>query len=74
MTTLIKENGKLIRLTAWVPQKKLKTLLREKGKRYSQSALLRMLIDDELERVRSFKAHQEIYGIARTGDFDDRLL
>ncbi len=64
----------LLRVTAWIPKKKLKALMKEKGKKYSQSEILRMLIDNELERIRSWKAHDQLYGIAKPEDFDDRLL
>lgn len=65
---------KLIRITAWVPQNKLKTLVKDQGGKYSQSEILRWLIDNELERIRSLKAHEELYGAAKPADFDDRLL
>ena len=65
---------KLVRITAWIPKKKLGLLMKEKGKRYSQSDILRMLIDNELERVRSWQAMEALYGIAKPEDFDDRLL
>lgn len=65
---------KLVRVTAWVPQKKLRTLMKEKGARYNQSEILRLLVDNELERIRSMKAHERVYGTAQAGDLDDRLL
>lgn len=68
------EKEKLIRVTAWIPQKKLKALMKEEGEKYSQSEILRMLVDNELERIRSWKAMDELYGIAKAEDFDDRLL
>ena len=68
------QKEKLLRVTAWIPRKKLKTLMKEKGKGYTQSEILRMLIDNELERVRSWKAMDELYGIAKPESFDDRLL
>ena len=64
----------LVRVTAWIPKKKLKALMKEKGKQYSQSETLRMLIDNELERIRSWKAMDKLYGIAKAEDFDDRFL
>jgi len=64
-----KSNEKMIRITAWIPQKKLQSLVNEKGKSLSQSEILRSLVDEEIERVRSFKAHQKIYGIASSKDF-----
>lgn len=73
-TPLKKGKEKLIRVTAWVPQKKLKALMREKGTKYSQSEILRMLVDNELERIRSWNAMDGLYGIAKAEDFDDRLL
>ena len=73
MSTVVQKE-KLIRVTAWIPRKKLKALMTEKGKKYSQSEVLRMLIDSELERTQSFKAHEDLYGIAGAEDFDDRLL
>jgi len=69
-----REKDKLVRVTAWVPRKKLKILMKEDGKKYSQSEVLRLLIDNELERIRSWKAFDELYGIAKAEDFDDRLL
>lgn len=69
-----KGKQKLIRVTAWVPQKKLKALMKESGARASQSEVLRMLVDNELERLRSWQAHEPLYGIAGARDFDDRLL
>ncbi len=68
------QKEKLLRVTAWIPQKKLKALMKEKGKGYSQSEILRMLIDNELERIRSWEAMDKLYGIAKPEDFDDRLL
>lgn len=67
-----KEN--LVRVTAWIPHKKLKALMKEMGRKYSQSQVLRMLVDNELERHCAWRAHEEIHGIARAKDFDDRLL
>ena len=69
-----KPKEKLIRITAWVPQKTLKALMKEKGKKYSQSDILRMMMDNELERVRSWEAMDKLYGIAKDEDFDDRFL
>lgn len=69
-----KGKEKLIRVTAWVPRRKLKALMKEKGAKYSQSQILRMLVDNELERIRSWNAMDELYGIAKAEDFDDRLL
>lgn len=69
-----KGKEKLIRVTAWVPRRKLKALMKEKGTKYSQSEMLRMLVDNELERTRSQKAHEGLYGVAKTEDLDDRLL
>ena len=66
--------GKMVRVTAWIPQKKLKALMGKSQGRLSQSEILRMLVDNELERIQSWKAHQDLYGIASPKDFDDRLL
>jgi len=73
-TSESEERQQLLRVTAWVPRKKLQTLMKEMGSRLTRSEVLRMLIDNELERVRSWKAHQPLYGIARSRDLDDRLL
>ncbi|QQR81928.1 MAG: hypothetical protein IPJ69_07550 [Deltaproteobacteria bacterium] len=59
----------LVRMTAWIAPKKLKILIKEYGSRHSQSEILRALIDQELERITSFKAHQDMYGIASKDDF-----
>ncbi len=64
----------LTRVTAWIPKKKIKILIKKYGNKHSQSEILRSLIDRELERLSSLKAHQEIYGIASKDDFNARLF
>lgn len=65
----------LVRVTAWVPRAKLKRLMKESGRKdLTQSETLRMLIENELERVQSLKAHDAMYGIANPGDFDESLI
>ena len=73
-STAEKRKEKLIRVTAWIPSKKLKALMKEEGEKYSQSEILRMLVDNELERIRSWKTMDGLYGIAKEEDFNDRLL
>ncbi|GEM_PF-2302288 len=69
-----KTKEKLVRVTAWIPQKKLRSLMALKKDKHSQSEILRFLIDEELERMRSWKAHKKLYGVASASDFNDRLL
>ena len=62
------KSEKLIRITAWIPRRKLSRLMKEQEGN-NQSEALRMLIDNELERLQAARAHEELYGIAKTGDF-----
>lgn len=64
-----KTTEKMVRITAWIPQRKLKSLASEHRKGLSQSEILRDLVDEEVERIQSFKAHQKLYGIASSKDF-----
>lgn len=63
----------MIKVSAWIPKNKLANLT-QTMKNSSQSECLRLLIDQELERLESHKTHQKLYGIATDKDFDDRLL
>ena len=74
MKTTSTHEDKLIRVTAWIPQKSLKTLMKKKKSSVSQSELLRTLVDNEAERLRSREAHLALYGIAKPGDIDESLL
>ncbi|MBI2340170.1 MAG: hypothetical protein HYU99_07400 [Deltaproteobacteria bacterium] len=65
---------KLIRVTAWVPRKNLALLLKKQKKKTNQSRVIRTLIDDEVERLRSWQAHAPLYGIAGEKDIDESLL
>lgn len=65
---------KLVKITAWVPKTQMRRLMRHSKAKTNQSAILRGLIEDELERVSSLKAHSALYNIASKRDFDDRLL
>jgi len=61
---------KMIRITAWVPQKSLALLLRKQKSKKNQSEFLRSLIEDEAERLRSLEAHDVLYGVAGVKDID----
>ena len=67
-------NEKLVRVTAWVSQKNFGLLMKKRAKKGNQSSVLRSLIEDEVERMKSLKAHHALYGIASSRDLDDRLL
>lgn len=64
----------LVRVTAWVDKNKIGRLIKKTGKKYSQSEILRVLVDQEIERIASQEAHERLYGVARERDFDDRFL
>lgn len=64
----------LIRVTAWIPKDNLKYIMKKQGSKRSQSQVLRGLVDDEVERLQSQKAHLNILGIAKDGDFDGRFF
>lgn len=66
--------NQLVRVTAWIPQKSLKALMKKNKNSMSQSELLRNLVDDEAERLRSMEAHLSLYGMAKPGDIDESLL
>lgn len=67
-SAILEKDDKLIRITAWIPRRKLNRLMKEQ-RGHNQSEVLRMLIDNELERLHSARAHEELYGIAMAGDF-----
>lgn len=65
----------LIRVTAWVSKKNLSLLLKKRGaKKTTQSEVLRTLIENEVERLRSRQAHSALYGIAGENDINESLL
>lgn len=68
------EGEKLIRVTAWVPKKSLAVLLKKQKTKKNRSEFLRSLIEDEAERLRSWQAHDALYGIAGKRDIDESLL
>lgn len=63
-------NEKLIRVTAWVPEKSLDLLLKKQKTKKNRSEFLRSLIEDEAERLLSLKAHDALYGIAGPKDIE----
>ncbi len=65
---------KLVKVTAWVPEKQLKHLMKASGSIKNQSGFMRLLIENELERIDALNAHKPLYAIASKGDFDDSLL
>lgn len=72
--TTARTKRKLVKITAWVPEHQMKQLLKVRGGAKNQSGVLRQLIEGELERRASLKAHQSLYNIATAHDFDDRVL
>lgn len=64
----------LVRVTAWVPDEDLEFLTTCDGVKRSRSEVLRDLVDGEVERLRSAKAHRSLRAIAGKKDVDDRLL
>lgn len=64
----------LVKVTAWVPERQMRRLMKTAGGIKNQSGLLRTLIENEVERIESQKAHASLYGIAAKGDFDDSVL
>lgn len=65
---------KLARITAWIPEDDLDFLVSASKKKRSRSEVLRDLVDGEVERQKSAKAHRSLYAIAGEKDFDVRLL
>lgn len=74
MKTTTSKEEQLVRLTTWVSKKNLKFLMKKKGEKYTQSEILRRLLDDEAERIKSWEVHKKLYGILKPEDFDDRFL
>ncbi|MBI2964443.1 MAG: hypothetical protein HYY35_11870 [Deltaproteobacteria bacterium] len=56
-----------------IPEAKLRRVMRQRRMK-SRSELIKTLIDEEDERIRSHQAHQRIFGSGRRVEFDDRLL
>lgn len=56
-----------------IPEAKLRRLMRKRRMK-SRSALIKALVDEENERIRSHEVHQRIFGSERRIEFDDRLL
>ncbi len=65
----IEKKEKRVKITVSIPQRKLSLLIIERGNAESKGEELRNLIDEEIERMSSLKAHQKIYALASTKDF-----
>ncbi len=63
-----KEN--LIPITVRVPKRDIKNLLKAHPEILTQSELMRILLEQELERVKSWQAHHEISGTLGAHDIE----
>ena len=56
-----------------IPEAKLRRVMCKRRMK-SRSALIKALVEEEDERIRSHQVHQRIFGSGRRVKFDDRLL
>lgn len=56
-----------------IPETKLLRVMRKRRMK-SRSALIKALVDEEDERIRSHQVHRRIFGSGRRIEFDDRVL
>jgi hypothetical protein len=69
-----KKGPALKRMTFWVPLQQINDLLKQESKAKTPSELVRLLIDEELERKKSWEAHTRGAGKLSQKDFDDRFF